>query len=71
MSPVETKAAEKEAPPMKASISLANLKHALKVVGAAIQRTATIPILQCIRLEQLPTGFALGKAPETLRPRSS
>jgi len=58
MSPVETKA-EKEAPPVKASISLANLKHALKVVGSAIQRTATIPILQCIRMEQLPTGLAL------------
>ena len=48
-----------EAPPMKSLITLSNLKHALKIVGAAIQRTATIPVLQCVRLEQLESGFAL------------
>lgn len=54
-----TTAEKTEMAPAKAAISLANLKHALKVVGAAIQRTATIPVLQCVRMEQLPTGFAL------------
>jgi DNA polymerase-3 subunit beta len=54
------KAAETpEAAPMKAAISLSNLKQALKIVGMAIERTATIPILQCVRMEQIPDGLAL------------
>lgn len=47
------------AAPAKSAISLANLKHALKVVGMAIDRTATIPVLECVRIEQLADGLAL------------
>jgi DNA polymerase-3 subunit beta len=54
------KAAETpEAPPMKAAITLSNLKHALKIVGVAIERTTSIPILSCVRMEQIPDGLAL------------
>ncbi len=48
-----------EAPPMKAAITLSNLKHVLKIVGGAIQRTAMIPVLQCVRMEQIESGLAL------------
>jgi DNA polymerase-3 subunit beta len=48
-----------ESAPMKAAISLSNLKYALKIVGMAIERTATIPILQCVRMEQIQDGLAL------------
>ena len=47
-----------ESTPSKARVSVSNLKHALKVVSAAIERTATIPVLQCVHLEQLPDGLA-------------
>jgi DNA polymerase-3 subunit beta len=50
---------EPDAPPMKAAIKLSNLKAALKIVGMAIDRTATIPILQCVRMEQIEAGMAL------------
>lgn len=48
-----------DAAPVKAAIGLKNLKHALKVIGMAIERTATLPILQCVRMEQIKLGFAL------------
>lgn len=55
---IETKPAQNEAPG-HAKISLANLKQALKTVGMAIERTATIPVLQCVRMEQVEDGLAL------------
>lgn len=48
-----------ESAPTKAVLSLGNLKHALKMVGMAIERTAAIPVLQCVRIEQTPAGLAL------------
>jgi DNA polymerase-3 subunit beta len=48
-----------EAAPLKAAITLANLKHTLKVVGMAIERKTTIPILSCVRMEQLAAGLAI------------
>jgi DNA polymerase III subunit beta len=44
---------------IKASISVANLKTALRIVGAAIDRKITVPILQCVRMQQLDAGFSL------------
>ena len=43
----------------KATIPLAELNHALKVVERAIARNTTIPILSCVRMEQLSGGLAL------------
>jgi DNA polymerase-3 subunit beta len=43
----------------KATIPLAELNHTLKVVERAIARNTTIPILSCVRMEQLPAGLAL------------
>ncbi len=53
------KPAEKEASASKSAITLNHLKHALRVVGAAIQSRTTIPILQGVRIEQLPAGLAV------------
>jgi DNA polymerase-3 subunit beta len=50
---------EKASAPSKSVITLGHLKNALKVVGAAIQSRTTIPILQCVRIEQLTTGLAI------------
>jgi DNA polymerase III subunit beta len=43
----------------KATIHLAELNHALKLVERAIARNTTIPILSCVRMEKLPSGLAL------------
>jgi DNA polymerase III subunit beta len=43
----------------KATIPLAGLNHTLKVVERAIARNTTIPILSCVRMEQLAAGLAL------------
>ena len=58
MEPTNTAPAQTEAAGY-AKISLNSLKHALKTVGMAIERTATIPILQCVRMEQIEDGLAL------------
>jgi DNA polymerase-3 subunit beta len=44
---------------VKASIGLANLKSALRIVAAAIEHKTTIPILQCVRMEQMGKGLSL------------
>lgn len=49
----------KEASPVKAALSLANLKSALKVVSGAVDKSSTIPTLGCIRLEQTAAGLAI------------
>jgi DNA polymerase-3 subunit beta len=43
----------------KSAITLAHLKRALKVIEPACARKSTIPILQSIRMEQLPDGLAI------------
>jgi DNA polymerase-3 subunit beta len=43
----------------KSVIALNHFKHALRVVGAAIQSRTTISILGCVRIEQLPAGLAI------------
>jgi DNA polymerase-3 subunit beta len=48
-----------ESAPSKATVSLSNLKHALKTVSAAIERKTTIPILTCVKVEQTPAGLIL------------
>ena len=50
---------ESEAAPMKAVINLNHMKHALKVVTPAVERTSTMPILHSVRMEQLPEGLTL------------
>jgi|GEM_PF-4032399 len=44
---------------LKASISLANLKHALKITGMANGKANIVPIMQGVRMEQISTGLAL------------
>jgi DNA polymerase III subunit beta len=44
---------------IEASISLGNLKHALKITGMANSKAAIMPILQGVRMEQVSTGLAL------------
>jgi DNA polymerase-3 subunit beta len=47
-------------PDEKASISLGNLKHALQVTAQAKSKSANIvPILQCVRIEQIDAGLAV------------
>ena len=47
-------------PDEKSSISLVNLKHALQVTNQAKSKSANIvPILQCVRMEQLDAGLAM------------
>jgi len=48
-----------DTPAIKAAISLGNLKHMLKLVGPAALGKTTIPILSCVRMEQLADGFAI------------
>ena len=48
-----------EAAAIKAIIPLSELKHMLKIVAAAVKGTSTIPVLQCVRMEQIESGFAL------------
>lgn len=67
---------EKEAPPAKGSVSVGHLQHALSVVSGALDRRATIPVLACVRIEQLPEGIAaettnLDLAIRVLLPESS
>lgn len=44
---------------VKASISLGNLKHALKITAMASGKASVIPTLQGVRMEQISTGLAL------------
>jgi len=44
---------------MNASIPVSKLNQALKIVALAVERKVTIPVLSCLRMEQLPTGVAL------------
>ncbi len=44
---------------VKASISLGNLKHALKITALANGKGNVIPTLQGVRMEQISTGLAL------------
>lgn len=53
------KPAEQATSAAKSAITLNHLQHALRVVGAAIQSRTIIPILQGVRIEQLPTGLAV------------
>ena len=44
---------------MKASVARAHLELALKVVKHAINKKALLPVLQSVRVEQLPAGLAI------------
>jgi DNA polymerase-3 subunit beta len=57
-----TAATEQAATPKsgaKSAITLSNLKHALKVVSAAVDAKTTIPVLSCVRIEQQDAGLAI------------
>jgi DNA polymerase-3 subunit beta len=43
----------------KYAVTLSHLKHAVAVASAAVPSRTTIPTLDCIRIEQLPTGLAV------------
>jgi DNA polymerase III subunit beta len=45
--------------PAKAAISLANLKHALRVTGLANSKASLIPVLQGVHMQQIDDGLAL------------
>ncbi len=71
MTAVLEKTEAAESAPMKAAISLVHLQHALKVVGPAIPRgNASIPVLQSVRIEQLPEGLAIETTDLTLAIRA-
>lgn len=57
--PASSETEKAETPPTKAAITLTHLKRALRIVGAAIERKSTIPVLQSVRIEQLSEGLAI------------
>jgi DNA polymerase-3 subunit beta len=49
----------KDSEALKASITLANLKHALRITSMANPKASLIPTLQGVRMEQIESGLAL------------
>ena len=43
----------------KSAITLSNLKHSLRIVSAAVEAKTTMPVLSCLRMEQLNNGLAV------------